>query len=145
MKSLFLAAALFIAAITTQSFARDIINVTPKTLATFTSTFGKVTDVQWTIDGHMYRADFVKGNEKTIAFFTIADGELVVTCQYLSVSELPEGLQHSLKAQTADATLKEIFVVNKDENKDYFATIEKDGKKTVLKSGIKNWTVYIKK
>ena len=93
----------------------------------------------------MYRADFMKGEEKTIAYFTIADGELVVTCQYLSISQLPAPLQKSLKAQADGATLKEIFVVNKGDEKDYFATIEQDGSKTILKSGAKNWRVYIKK
>ncbi|HYH16624.1 MAG TPA: hypothetical protein VD794_15445 [Flavisolibacter sp.] len=141
MKSLILAVVLFFTAFSTKSFAKDV-PVTLPTLITFKATFSDATDVQWTVSGSMYRADFWVEGEKKIAFFNINDGALIVTCRYLSVAELPKVLQSSLKAHTANATLKELFVVEENETKDYYATIEQSGQKIIYKSALKKWEVF---
>jgi len=144
MKSLFLTVALFLATFTANVFAREV-PVTLPTLTTFKASFSDATDVQWTISDHMYRADFWVEGEKKIAFFNINDGSLIVTCHYISVTELPKSLQSSLKVHTANATLKELFVIEENDTKDYYATIEQDGQRSIFKSALKKWEVFRKK
>lgn len=144
MKSLLLAAAMMLFAFTSKIFANDV-RVTPSTLLTVNTTFTNASDVKWAVNGRMYRADFMIEGEKTVAFFDSKDGSLVVTCHYISISQLPQNLQHSLKAYTVAATIKEVFVVQEDNARDYYVTITKDDETTVLRSGTKKWYVFKKK
>lgn len=144
MKSLLLAAALMLSALTTKTFANDV-NVTPSVLESFRSSFQKATNVQWKLDAGMYRADFTVKGERIIAFFDMKEGNLVVTCQYISIEDLPEDLQEGLEKYTANATLKELFVVQGDDVPDYYATIKQDDKTTILQGRLEKWSVFKKK
>jgi len=141
MKSLLLAAALMLAAFTTKTFASDG-DVTPRVLETFKASFKRAADVQWRTDGGMYRADFTIKGERRIAFFDMKEGSLIVTCKYISITHLPEELQEDLERYTANAILKELFVVQKDDVPDYYATIQRNGKNTILKGSMEKWSVF---
>jgi len=143
MKPFFLAVALFLAAITTQSFANDV-KVTPATLANFHMQFRDAADVQWTSVNHLYRADFTINDVHTIAFFNKSDGALVVTSNYITVADLSRDLQRDLKKHTATSTLMELYVVQGDDALDYYATIEQAGQKIVLKSVFNKWVIHKK-
>lgn len=141
MKSLILVVVLFLTAFTTKTFASDV-PVTLPTITTFKTNFSDATDVQWTVSDNMYRADFWVEGEKKIAFFNMNDGSLIVTCQYIAITELPKSLQNSLQEHTAIAAVKELFVIEDNGTRDYFATIEQNGQKTILKSALKKWEVF---
>jgi len=144
MKSLLIAAVLMLSALTTKTFANDV-RVTPKVLESFRSSFKKAADIEWTLDGGMYRADFTVKGKRKIAFFDMKEGELIVTCEYISITDLPEELQESLQEHTANATLKELFVVQSDDVPDYYATIKQDDKTTILKGRLEKWSVFKRK
>ena len=144
MKSLLIAAAFMLSALTTKTFANDV-RVTPIVLETFKSSFKKATDVQWKIDGGMFRADFTVKGERLIAYFDMKEGSLVVTCQYISITDLPEELQESLQEHTENATIKELFVVRGEDVPDYYATIQQDGHTTILKGRMEKWSVFKRK
>jgi hypothetical protein len=143
MKSLLLAGALFLAALTTQSFANDV-KVTHAVMQSFKSTFTNASNVQWSVVERMYKAEFIVDGEKTAAFFDIEDGSLVATARYITINDLPRALRSSLKSQAASAVISEIFEVQSDEGIDYFATLLQDGKTVVLKSAATKWSVYKK-
>ena len=144
MKSLILAAFLFIAAISSKATATDLI-VTPPALQTFKATFSNTADVKWTIVNHYYRADFMQNNQRVAAFFNMSDGALVVTSRYLTLTDLTQQLQQSLKEHTATGTLIDLFEVEEGEQKDYFAIVQQANETITLKSDSKKWKVYIKK
>lgn len=144
MKSLLFAAALMLSALTTTALANDV-NVTPVVLESFNASFRKAADVRWKVDAGMYRADFTVKGERLIAFFDMREGTLIVTCQYISITDLPEELHEELQPYTANATLKELFVIQGDDVPDYYATIVKDNTTTILKGRLEKWSVFKRK
>ncbi len=143
MKCVILAVALMLSALTTRTFAADV-KVTPTTLFTFQVNFSDATNVQWTAVDNLYRADFTINGEQTIAYFSKADGTLVVTCRYLTVAELPRELQRSLKTKMVDATLIELYQIQNNDTVDYYATIVQADKLTIWKSANGKWDVFKK-
>lgn len=144
MKSLLLAAALMLTALTTKTFANDV-TVSPRILETFKETFRKAADVQWQVDAGMYRADFTVKGVRKIAFFDMKEGNLIVTCQYISIDDVPEELQEGLQKHTANATLKELFVIQGNDGPDYYATIVQGDATTILKGKMEKWSVFKRK
>lgn len=142
MKSMILAAAFMLAAFT-QTFAADVA-VKPTVLRSFQTSFNGASDIQWSIIENVYRADFVVDGEKTIAFFNMEDGALIATSRYITIKELPGVLRSSLKAQTAEATITEIFEVQSNGSIDYYVTVRDGAKSTILKSAITKWSVFKK-
>ena len=143
MKSILLAAALMLAAITTKALANDV-KVNPVVLRTFETTFGKTSNVQWSVVEHLYRADFTQDGENVIAFFSADDGSYVASGRYITTAELPRVLRSGLKAHTDGAVLSELFEVQNDEGTTFYATIQNGQKTTVLKSGANKWGIYKK-
>lgn len=142
MKSIILAGAFMLLALT-NSFAADI-KITPTVERSFQTAFTQAENVQWTIVDQLYRADFTVDGERTIAFFSMKDGSLVATSRYMTVLDLPRVLQRSLKAQTANASILEVFEVQGAESLDYYVTIKQGDKATILKSAASEWAVYKK-
>jgi hypothetical protein len=142
MKSIILAGAFLLLAFT-KSFAADV-NVAPSVMRSFQTSFYNASDVQWTIVDNVYRADFTIDGEKTIAFFSMADGALVATSRYITVQDLSRTLQRSLKPHISSATVMEVFEVQGNESMDYYVTIRQGDKTTVLKSVSTQWEIYKK-
>jgi len=143
MKTVFLLAALAWASATNKTFAGDG-HVNPSVLHTFQSNFGKVADVKWSVVDHVYKAEFKVDDETTIAFFSPDDGALVACSRYISISELPRTLQHSLKQAAASAAITEVFEVQSDTGVDYYATVQNSRRSVVLKATATKWQVYKK-
>ena len=143
MKSLLLAAGLFIAAFTTQSFANDV-KVTPVVMQTFQRTFDHAANVKWSVVDRLYKAEFDFDGIKSAAFFSIEDGSLVASTRYMTIDELPRLLRNNLKAHTQKATILEMFEVESNDSIDYYVTIKQEGKNVILKSDATKWSVFKK-
>ena len=139
---MFLFAALLLASATNKIFAKDV-NVTPAVMQTFESEFLNVSDVQWSVVDHLYKAEFKEDGEETIAFFN-PDGSLVARCQYLSISDLPRAMQRSLKADAAFDNVTEIFEVQNDAGADYYVTVKKGSETKIIKAVANKWIEYKK-
>jgi hypothetical protein len=142
MKSIILAGALFLAALTSKTFAADI-KVSPLVLHAFETSFKGATDVQWSIVNHLYRAEFTQEGEKTIAFIA-GDGTLVATSHYITVGELPQALQSSLVRRTITGSIMEVYEVQSEGQAHYYATVQHLDGKIVFKSASTGWYVYKK-
>lgn len=144
MRVLLLAGALFLAAITTNTFANDV-TATHAVRRSFAQNFPEADNVQWSMIEQLYRADFNVDGEKRSAFFSANDGTLVATSRYMVAAQLPRALQNSLKSYTASFTLIEVFEVQHDDGADYYATVQKTGETLILKAAASKWDVYKKK
>jgi hypothetical protein len=140
MKSIILAGALFLAALTSKTFAADT-KVSYLVLHAFETNFSNAANAQWSVVNHLYRAEFTVAGETKIAFFS-SDGTLEATCRYITVGELPERLQHSLVRRTVTGSILEIFEVQSDRQTNYFATVKHLDGKIMLKSASIGWGVY---
>lgn len=138
-----LAAALLLASVTTKTFANDV-KVKPSVLRTFQSTFANVSNVQWSVVGHLYQAVFTVDGETTFAFFSSEDGLLVASSHYITISELPRGLRSTLKTEAADSKILELFEVQSDNGTDYYATLQNGDKTVILKGVSSKWSIYKK-
>ena len=143
MKSIFLAAALMLAALTSKTFAADV-KITPLVLQSFKNSFKEASDAQWSVVNHLYRVEFVNQNEKSIAFFN-GDGTLVATSRYIVLENLPYPLERSLIRRTVTGSILELFEVkSSDDQIDYYATVKQGEGQVILKSFGTKWSVYKK-
>jgi hypothetical protein len=140
MKSLLFAFALICLSFTTKAFANDI-KTTPAVQQSFYAAFSNAQNVQWQTVDQLYKASFLIDGQEFSAFFD-ADGTLIAASRYIQTQQLPLALQIDLKKRLAAATLVELFEINKDGNTNYYATISKGGKSTILKSDSQSWSIY---
>jgi hypothetical protein len=142
MKSIILAGTLFLAALTSKTFAADT-KVSSLVLHAFETSFSQAGNAQWSVVNQLYRAEFTTDGEKRIAFFS-GDGTLVATSRYITVGELPERLQRSLVRRTITGSIMEVYEVQSEGQTNYFATVQHLDGKIVLKSASTGWDVYKK-
>lgn len=98
MKSILLAGALLLAALTSKTFAADG-KITPLVQQAFKTSFENAFDAQWSVVNRVYRVEFMHGGGKAIAFFK-GDGTLVATSRYITLENLPDELMHKLVRHT---------------------------------------------
>jgi hypothetical protein len=78
------------------------------------------------------------------AYFTEA-GEFMGVTRNLLSTELPIGLQTSLKKEYGAFWITELFEFAKQDNSTYFITVENADQKVVLQSSNgSSWTTYLK-
>lgn len=143
MKTFFLAAALLFTSVTNKIFATDV-PVTPAVLQSFQQNFGNITPVQWSVVNQLYKAVFTIDGQEIAAFFSISDGMFVASGRYLTYEELPHMLRTSLKNFTASYTLVEIFEVETDAGRAYYATVKKGKESLLLEAHTKTWSLFKK-
>ena len=144
MKSIFLAGALLLAALTSKTFAADG-KITLWVQQAFKTSFENASGAHWSVVNRVYRVEFMRGGEKAIAFFN-GDGTLLATGRYITLENLPEELMHNLVRNTVSGSILELFEVkSSDNNIDYYATIHQGAGEVVLKSVVNGWAIYKKK
>ncbi len=124
---------LAIAVCTLSAFASEV-KVSAKVLDAFKSEFTAATEVEWTVGAAYYMASFTY-NEKYVFAYYSEEGELLGLTRYISPSELPLGLQNSLKKSYNEYWVSDLFEVTKNGTTNYFITIENADTKLVLQSG----------
>ena len=125
------------------SFAKDD-NVSQKVLNAFHSSFATVSQVEWATGSNYYRASFVYNNRHVFAYYNM-DGELMGLTRYLSSTDLPLGLQSSLKNDYSDYWISDLFEAAREDGTTYYITLENADTRIVLKStGTLEWEQYKK-
>ncbi|MGV3657872.1 MAG: hypothetical protein ACO1NX_07950 [Chitinophagaceae bacterium] len=143
MKKFLIALTIACSVFTMSAIASDV-KVSAKVLAAFENTFHKATDVKWTQVKSLYQASFEMEDESYAAYFDV-DGNMVVVARFITADQLPKQLEKSLKEEVAGGQVSYLFELTDEEGTHYYATIEKEGKKSMLQSmGIKKWVPYNK-
>ncbi len=143
MKKFLIALTIACSVFTMSAIASDV-KVSAKVLASFENTFHQASDVKWTQVKNLYQASFQMEEESYSAYFDV-DGNMVVVARFITADQLPKQLKSSLKEQTAEGHVSYLFELTDKEGTHYYATIEKDGNKSMLQSmGIKKWVPYNK-
>lgn len=127
--------------IVTSSFANGP-KVSQPVLYAFQQSFAAAKEVSWTEGAAFYKATF-QHQGKTVNAFYSEEGELLAVTRNLGTEELPAALQTSLKAQTGNGWISELFLVSKLGSATYYAVVENSNTRVVLESrGTKKWSVY---
>jgi hypothetical protein len=143
MKRLILVLTLSLSLTSLTSFAKDI-DVNTSVLESFNSTFKNATEVSWTTVDNYYKANFYFNGQYISAFYDM-EGHMVAISRNITSSQLPLGLQFSLKKDYSNLWISDLFEISGDEGTYYCITLENGDSKTVLKSnGSSTWTVFKK-
>src|SRR5688500_16838567 len=86
--------------------------VSQPVLYAFQQSFATAKEVSWTEGAAFYKATFQHQGKTVNAFYSV-EGELLAITRNLSTEELPAGLQSSLKAETGNGWISELFLVSK--------------------------------
>jgi hypothetical protein len=119
-------------------------NVSQDVLSAFKKEFGSANQVEWTTGNNYYRAAFIYNSKHVLAFYN-TEGELIGLTRYMSSTDLPLGLEMSLKKKYSNYWISDLFEVAKNDSTSYYITLENADAKIVLKSaGGNEWEVYTK-
>lgn len=141
MKKMILVLAIIVSAMS--AFASDE-KVNAKVLEAFQTEFNAVKNVNWTAGENYYKAEFVFNNQRVQAFYSV-DGELMGLTRYITLLDLPLGLQTNLKKNYSDYWISDVFEVSKSDATGYYITLEGADTRLVMKSTDgEDWTVYKK-
>jgi hypothetical protein len=141
MKRLFVTLAIF--AISLSSFANPTDKVSAAALTSFNNTFKNITDVEWTVGDNFYKANFSLNGQYVNAFYDV-NGEMLALTKNISSTQLPLTLQTSLKEQSKNFWIADLFEVANNEGTTYYVTLENGDTKLVLKSESNDWTTFKK-
>jgi hypothetical protein len=143
MKKFLIALTLICTVFTVSAFASDV-KVTSRVLSAFNASFNNAQNVKWAHVKDMYQAQFTIDDEQYSAYFDI-DGSLVVVARFITDAQLPQALKRSLQTEAEGQVISYLFELTDSEGVHYYATLDKEGKKTMLKSaGTKRWIPYNK-
>jgi hypothetical protein len=143
MKHLFFSLLIAAASIFNTSNATETV-ASPQALASFQSMYTEATDISWSTMGELYKVSFIIDGKGALAFYD-QEGALVAFSKNVSTSELPAGLQASLKKEMKEGWISSLFFMSSQEGNQYYVTLENADTKLVMKSvNGKKWTVYQK-
>ena len=142
MKLSFLTLITFFSVISFKAKAQDV-HVSAAVTNSFRASFKQAADVQWSQSDAHYKASFSLNGQAVKAFYD-QDGTLVGVTRNLSLVQLPLPLQTSLKDSYEDYWIAELFEVSGNAGVSYFATVENNDTKIVLKSFLGKWSVHKK-
>ncbi|MDB5252297.1 MAG: hypothetical protein JWP27_1466 [Flaviaesturariibacter sp.] len=141
MKSLFLFLAMLATSI---SQAETPVEVSPAIRKSFETTFKNAREVDWTVSTTFAKAQFALDGQYINAFYD-NDGSLIALTRNITASQLPMMLQTSLKTESANYWISDLFEISNEEGTSYYVTLENADNKIVLKSSDnKDWTSYKK-
>lgn len=112
-------------------------------MRTFLEEFPGAKNVKWDTYDEFTVASFSLQNETYRAFFN-SDGSLRVIANLITMKQLPGSLAKELSAKYPGFTIAGLYMMNDNGNGTYYAELEKEGKKTILNSSGKKWTVVTK-
>ncbi len=142
MKRLLVTLTLLFSLVSMSSFASEE-KVTSAVLRSFNSSFKNVAEVEWTARKNFYKASFNFNGQYVNAFYKTS-GEMIALTKNISSTQLPLGLQTSLKNEIKDLWITELFEVANEEGTTYYVTLENADTKLVLKSSSNSWSTYQK-
>jgi len=132
--------AIFVSALS--AFAREE-NVNQKVLDAFKAEFTSAQDVKWAVGSNYFQATFIYNGKHVFAYYD-ENGELLGLSRYLSPVDLPFALQNNLKKNYKDYWVSDLFETAKNDDTDYYITLENADTKIVLKSSGNSWHIYNK-
>jgi hypothetical protein len=142
MKRLLVTFAIVLSFISFSSFASGG-GVSQAAIKSFESSFKTATEVVWTINNDVYKADFNLNGQYISAFYD-GDGKMIALTRNINSFQLPIGLQTSLKKKYENFWISDLFEVSNDQGTAYYLTLENADSKVVLKSTGYGWHVYKK-
>jgi CRISPR/Cas system-associated exonuclease Cas4 (RecB family) len=117
-------------------------NVSKKVLDAFKTEFKTIKDVEWSTGRDYYKASFVYNEKHVFAFYNL-DGDLLGLTRYISPVDLPLNLQISLKKNSNNFWISDLFEVAKSGTTSYYITVENAETKTILRStGGSDWEEF---
>ena len=137
MKPLF--SLLIALAIFSNAFATPLPKLSPT--ATLYHYFPVAKEIVWTSINSYQKATFYIGGSVYNAFFD-NDGELVATTQSISLTDLPKGLQASLKEELKAYWISDLIVMSTKEGERYYVQLEFAGSKIIKQASGNKWTTY---
>jgi hypothetical protein len=133
MKRLFVTLTLALSLVGMSSFAADETSVSEVVVKSFNSSFTSATEVNWSVTGDLYKADFVLNGQYVAAYFN-TDGLMMATTRNISSTQLPIALQANLKKNYDEYWITNLFELSNEEGTSYYITLENADSKLVLKS-----------
>jgi hypothetical protein len=119
-------------------------NVNDKVEASFKQEFVLAKEVNWQKSDNYFKAVFKMNDDILTAFFA-EDGEFLGVTRNLLSTELPIGLQTSLKKEYGAYWVSGLFEVAKNESSTYFITVENADQRITLQStNSSSWSTYSK-
>jgi hypothetical protein len=142
MKRILVALTVLFSLVSMSSFANEG-NVNPKVLASFQSSFKNATEVDWTINQNIYKAEFSLNGQYITAYYDEAGNTIALT-KNISSTQLPISLQASLKKHQKGYWISDLFEVGNESGTTYYAAIENGDTKIILKSSGSDWSTFQK-
>ena len=105
----------------------------PAVAAAFESRFASASDAQWTEVKGLYQVCFTLDGLVSRAYFS-PDGYLIAVARSLSPTALPEHLHSQLLNGLEGRWITDLFVVETENGKTYYATLQSANGKVVLQS-----------
>ena len=126
------------------AFAANKDDVNGKVAAAFKQEFVQAKEVSWTKTNDYFRAIFKMNDDVLTAYFS-EDGELMGVTRNLLSTELPIGLQTSLRKSYDGYWISDLFEYNKQDNSGYYITLENASEVITLQATDgRTWSVYKK-
>ena len=125
------------------AFASEVSNVNQKVLDAFKTEFATATEVEWSIGVDYFKATFNYNGKYVYAYYN-EDGEMLGMARNMSPLDLPLALQNNLKKSYEGFWVSDLFEAVKNDNTNYYVTLENADTKLVLKSTGNSWNVYSK-
>ncbi len=139
MKKMILTLAIIVS--TVSAFASETVN--QKVLNAFKKEFATASEVSWTVRTDYYKATFSYNGKYIFAFYN-EEGEMLGMSRHLSPIDLPLALQNNLKKGYEGYWVSDLFEAAKNEETNYYVTLENADTKIVLKSAGNGWSIYNK-
>ncbi len=119
--------------------------ITAVILQSFKTAFNDATNVTWSKVEDLYKAVFVLDGQ-TLSVWYNPEGNLIALSRKMNPVQLSLSLQKSLKRRSEGYTLTDLFEIDNDEGISYYAALENNSKKIVLKSTSsgEDWSIYKK-
>jgi opacity protein-like surface antigen len=130
MKRLLLAV-LVVAGLASSAFATDANKVSTRVQNSFAEKFVNAQNVQWTAKENFNKVSFTLADEQVEAFFAI-DGDLLGYSRKVDFKSLPLAGIQKIKKEYAGYTIRETIEFQQNDEKAFYVSLEKDGKKQVL-------------
>jgi hypothetical protein len=118
-------------------------NVSQKVLDAFKTEFATATEVTWTVGDNYCKATFNYNGKYVFAYYG-NEGELLGMTRYISPVDLPLSLQNNLKKNYEGYWVSDLFEAAKNDETNYYITIENADTKIVLKSEDNSWSTFSK-
>ena len=115
------------------SFASDDYIISDAAVKSFKSSFKSATEVSWTVNGDLFKANFLLNGQYVAAYYN-ADGKMTAMTRNITSNQLPMSLQASLKKSYDCYWITDLFELANEEGTTYYITLEDADTKIILKA-----------